>query len=953
MRRKLALRGWHLDGVAVLALGVLVVVFNPGLALEGRVLGGYDTFVYFYPLRAYFAEAISDGRLPLWNPRLFMGSPFLANPQTAIFYPGTWLFALLDVPHAYALNFLLHVFVAAVGVYAFARVSLGLGRIAALVGGAAFAFSGFLNGQAGHINQVSVAALVPLAALLLDLGLRTRRSLPFAGLTATLVLQILAGHPQEVYMTLVMLGLIVLWRSLPGPLRGVPRRLGRSLALLGGATLLALAISAIQLLPTAELAGLGTRGGGLDFRSAAFEALPWPLLIPALFPGYWAHLPTTEFFGHLGTVAFVVAWLGLLAGAGRPAALGAMLVALGLLLAVGDATPLYHWLFDWAPGFSSFRVPARWLLVSTTGLAILTAVGMDWLLRISVSDLRGLLSVARGVGWWRVGLAGGGVPLALLLLLVVGQPQSKWLLLVWGGVGILTDLLALAALMTPRLRPAALGLLAGALLVDLWFAGRALEYRQPVPNIAYGQPRESSGPLQQRLGGDSRFRMLSIATPEYIVKETQEYRERFSGLSALALQNLLVTVKWNETLIPNVSSVHRLASADGYDGGVLPLGTFVRFSQAMLGADRARPDGVLASRLDWLPETRWLDLMAVRDILASRAKDVTDGAIYYDRAISVTLRPGQRLELQSLPLGEFTRLGLITSYTGTARPGQEVGRVELRADTGASATAPLRDGAETAAATAQTGGLGGLERIEPWTTSGPDSLSDWLAVVGFSRQPVKTLAVVNTSSDLTLTVRSLNLIDDVRQAAFSLTLNSRIDRQEFFDVKVYDRTDALSRAYLVEASTILDDDATARRLADPSFDPRREVVLAPSDTGRTLGSAASTTSPVATAVEFEVDEPEHVRVRATVDRPSYLVLSDSWYPGWQAAVDGQDVPIERANLMFRAVLLDAGEHVVEFRYQPRAVWFGAAISALALIGSGAALAGYPVWRRRRHLAAES
>src|SRR3954470_4278778 len=103
---------------AALALVLLVVAFNPGLALQGRVLGGYDAFVYFYPLRSYIAETLGQGKLPLWNPYLFAGTPYLANPQTSLLYPGTWLFALIDTPRAYAVNFLVHLWIAAIGLYA-------------------------------------------------------------------------------------------------------------------------------------------------------------------------------------------------------------------------------------------------------------------------------------------------------------------------------------------------------------------------------------------------------------------------------------------------------------------------------------------------------------------------------------------------------------------------------------------------------------------------------------------------------------------------------------------------------------------------------------------------------------------------------------------------------------------------------------------------------------------
>src|SRR4051812_7731993 len=202
------------DGAGALALLLLVVAFNPGLALQGQVLGGYDAFVYFYPLRSYIAEKLGQGRLPLWNPYLFAGTPYFANPQTSVLYPGTWLFAVLDTPHAYAVNFLVHLWIVGLGFYAFARLSLGLGRVAGVLGAAAFAFSGFMNGQAGHINQFSAVAWLPALALAADAATRRSRLLPIIGLVVGLTLQIVAGHPQQVYMTAVMLGLVVVWRAL-------------------------------------------------------------------------------------------------------------------------------------------------------------------------------------------------------------------------------------------------------------------------------------------------------------------------------------------------------------------------------------------------------------------------------------------------------------------------------------------------------------------------------------------------------------------------------------------------------------------------------------------------------------------------------------------------------------------------------------------------------------------
>ena len=67
------------------------------------------------------------------------------------------------------------------------------------------------------------------------------------------------------------------------------------------------------------------------------------------------------------------------------------------------------------------------------------------------------------------------------------------------------------------------------------------------------------------------------------------------------------------------------------------------------------------------------------------------------------------------------------------------------------------------------------------------------------------------------------------------------------------------------------------------------------------------------------------------------MLSDTYYPGWRAFVDGQEQPILRGDLLFRVVAVPAGEHVVEFRFEPASVRIGLLVSALALLVAVAAV----------------
>ena len=81
--------------------------------MGGLAVIGYDTMTYMYPYRFFAAEALRDGRVPLWNPHIYFGAPFLANLQSAVFYPLHVLFLLLPAPLAMNWSVILHLFLCA------------------------------------------------------------------------------------------------------------------------------------------------------------------------------------------------------------------------------------------------------------------------------------------------------------------------------------------------------------------------------------------------------------------------------------------------------------------------------------------------------------------------------------------------------------------------------------------------------------------------------------------------------------------------------------------------------------------------------------------------------------------------------------------------------------------------------------------------------------------------
>jgi len=81
-----------------------------------------------------------------------------------------------------------------------------------------------------------------------------------------------------------------------------------------------------------------------------------------------------------------------------------------------------------------------------------------------------------------------------------------------------------------------------------------------------------------------------------------------------------------------------------------------------------------------------------------------------------------------------------------------------------------------------------------------------------------------------------------------------------------------------------------------------------------------------------------VEVEVETDAPGYLVLTDAWYPGWEVSIDGEPGVIQRADLLFRAVAVEASSHRVVFSFHPLSLRIGAIISFVGLVGLAAVLA---------------
>jgi Bacterial membrane protein YfhO len=145
--------------------------------------------------------------------------------------------------------------------------------------------------------------------------------------------------------------------------------------------------------------------------------------------------------------------------------------------------------------------------------------------------------------------------------------------------------------------------------------------------------------------------------------------------------------------------------------------------------------------------------------------------------------------------------------------------------------------------------------------------------------------------------------------------------------KVYRDGKALPRSFVVHDARVAQNrQAALEAIASPTFDPTATAIVNEEIGG--LPGNKSLRSPAPKIIE---DSSNRVRLAADLKQAGLLVLSDAYYPGWKAFVDGKESRIYRANHTLRGVFLSQGEHVLEFRYDPLSFKLGAIISSASLI----------------------
>lgn len=941
------LRAWwqkHQFNLASIAFILLFfIAFFAKVFVSGRFIITGDPFYYSYPLRTVAWDMIGSGQLPLWTPLFLSGYPLLAVAQLGLGYPITWFHLFLPGHVAEQIYAMAPFVIAPITTFAYLR-AIGRSYLASIFGGLAFAYGGMMCGILANSGMLTNGfAWAPLILIFVDRA-RTRsfvHCVVWASLTYGLA--VLGGHGQSyVYVGLLVLA-YGLFTSISLGLFHTRSwnswSTWRPLSVAFGSLPLAGGIAAFQLLEVLRVA-----------RRSIRSALPYEVFSEGSFSIREAFLslgaPIYHYIDsgtYLTPLAFVIAVVAVVAIVRRRINdervwFWLIVAAVAWLLLLGSSTPLNRLVYH-VPVLNGFRVPSRHTFEWTLAISVLAAYGWDVVehyfrersqraTTINYKPIVALSLIAAaaivGLLFWRV-LAQLPEPNRTIH---TGLPEQSY----WWWKFILTVLVLAAAVFSfqitrQRTRVICLTLVIGLACfveanatVNCWWAG------------ILSLPAE-------------RFHVVSTTT-RYLQQFPPEQNRVYTriGLFAEEFTNDPRLEAMNLTMLYNLQNV----------AGMEPL-ILERYSRALgnVGPDSVTGRAGMPYKNDlFLSPSHVLDILNTTHAVtfAGPLGIYADAIAFHDGVglsvgeLNVSVAPGQSADFSNRqkPADE---LALVTSLSNSAAEPDDkpIARVRFFTEDGRTIDRDLLPGTHTA----------------EWAHERPDirsSIKHQLATV-FDQRPgdaentfasyrywarlkldaserIERVQITNLSQTATISLWKLSLLNSQDRRALPLWLAPSPAWTEAFEdrgVEVLKNNRALPRAWLVTQAHAVDGEEALRAIRGESlepFDPRETVLLEvrPDELPKLPGGKIDASS----EVRLTGYQPTRLTIETSAPTNTVLVVSEIFYPGWKATVDGQPARIMLADYLLRGIALAAGKHKVDMNYSAPSGYLGPVISISTL-----------------------
>lgn len=752
--------------------------------------------------------------------------------------------------------------------------------------------------------------------------------------------------------------------------------LGAALAIVVG---VGLGLAAVQLLPLYELGTFSFRGAGVPYQFATQYSMPAINLITLLFPfffseagRYWGPWSPWEIAIYPGIMPLLLALVGLLFRRHRQVLFFAVLGTLALVLAQGEQSPwqLHRFLAE-LPGFSSLRAPGRFSYLFLLSVAVLAAHGAEGL---------GQTLAPRSVQHGHRRLV-TGVLLALLLALQVAAMALPVSLQVLDAFIETHKDAVMRAVIQPymSLRGLDRRLTAEQVYYHLSYA---FDLDQPKIYVQLALLLASTSTLIFWERMRSLGWLWRIAIAGIIAFDLTAFARSFHP--AMPLSELWLSAGSTRFLVEHrgLWRVYSWPKTPDEPNRLLPLALAEASGYSSLQPQRHAEYAAILEE----SENRLLDLFNVRYIV-ERAQFTPMPSFEltsYDARRPLVNSTGRNpaatasWRLENVPASSLRIISVMRQSVEVPQ-GTRVAEVQVYDAAGARVILPVLAGVHTAEWAWEREDVRPRVQHQKARVASTVIQRDgrgrefpahlYVGELDLGRQMTVTRVVfrfVHPSAQIQvfgMALYSMPTGDPASLRVYSLTARGSEHFKLVYQdeqVRVYENLAVLPRAFLVPSAVIERPGyGVLRRMAYGEFDPERVVLLeepidltpyVPPDLAVTEAQPVRMTAPDGTEASSECGtvrvlryDTDAVRLEASARRPCLLLLTDQYYPGWKAFVDGREQRVYRADYLFRAVEVPAGRHTVDFLYRPASFQAGLLISTattlLALAGLGLLVAG--------------
>jgi hypothetical protein len=415
----------------VFLLSIFTLYFFPVL-FEGKTFFFRDISHFAYPMKWYLARVLALGEWPFWYPNLLQGTPLMPLMHPGVFYPPSALFLIKDFLFAFHVYFLFHHLILMGSVYALCRY-WGNSIQASLCASVTSLLGGYFLSLAAVYNHFQSAVWFPLILMMWQKYMAKGSLAYFCSAAVLIAFQVLGGGPENAIFTVLLIYVHSLYLPIEGDkIHGLFQKTLAIFALV----LMALALSALQWVPTYYFLQEIARGSGLDYTTSTLWSLNPVTLLDLFLPDKFMPLlekegGAFEYFIHsfyMGIVPLFVFFSCLLIARGHKtirfwlAVFGA-----GVFFALGKFNPFYSLFHEWVPLFDMFRYPQKFFFLCAFALVFLVGLSLDRIIAGLGNDkseikklLLALFTTAMGV----VAMFGmhpdrGGIETLMILLLII------------------------------------------------------------------------------------------------------------------------------------------------------------------------------------------------------------------------------------------------------------------------------------------------------------------------------------------------------------------------------------------------------------------------------------------------------------------------------------------------------------------------------------------------------